>query len=112
MSREFGGNGGYGGFFHDKIRNAKEDLEGEASFELHKEFIPLLESLYEIAYAISSVEAGDSCIDRTISTTLQELPKMKKWVAKMEESLRPYQDVAEAAVRDYIESEKSVNKDE
>ena len=110
MSREFGE--GPGGFFHDKIRNALEDLRHEADFELHKEFVPLLESLYEIAYAISSAEAYDSGIDRTISTTLQELPKMKKFIAEMEKSLRPYQDVADQAVRDYIESEKSVNKND
>ena len=57
MSREFGEY--VGGYFHDKIRSAKEDLE-LAHFELHRKLVPILESIYDIAYAVSSVEAGDS----------------------------------------------------
>ena len=104
MSREFGENGN--GFFHDKIRNALEDLEHEAVTGFHKEFIPLFESLYEIAYAISSVEAGDSLLNRSISTTMEELPKIKKFIADMEETLHPYKKVAEDAVREYIASQE------
>jgi len=109
MSREFGEY--MGGYFHDKIRNALYDLENESFHGLHKEFIPLFKSLYEVAYAISSVEAGDSNIERTISTTLLELPRMKKCLADVEESLKPYKQVAEDAVRKHIAEEVKKKKE-
>ena len=102
MSREFGE--GPGGFFHDKIRNARDDIKHEADWNLHKKFAPLFDELYELAYAISSVEAGDSCLDRTILELMDRLPKIKKWTEDMEEEIEPYRRVAESAVR------KAVNK--
>ena len=97
MSREFGQyNNGY---FHDNIRRAVEDLKDEAREGFHKEFIPLLEELYEIAYVISSVEAGDSGLYRSINETIERLPAMKKNLAKLEEYLEPYSEVAREAVR-------------
>ena len=98
MSREFGEYGG-GGYFHDKLRSCLEDLKEQAGQDFHKEFIPLFEELYEIAYAISSVEACDSCIDRTIFQSMESVPKMKKCLDKIEDKLRPYRRVAEEAVR-------------
>ncbi|NJO49785.1 MAG: hypothetical protein HC840_10440 [Leptolyngbyaceae cyanobacterium RM2_2_4] len=105
MSREFGEYGG-GGYFHDKVRGCLEDLQSEAREKFHKEFIPLFESLYEIAYAISSVEACDSCLDRSITTTMEELPKIKKTIAQLEDTIRPYKNVADNAVREYIRSKE------
>lgn len=103
MSREFGEESGYM-FFHGKIQSAKEDLE-DASFDFHKKFIPLFEDLYEIAYAISSVEAGDSGEARSIIKTIQKIDSLRKNISNIEDSLRPYQDVMEQAVRDF-KSEK------
>ena len=110
MSREFGEYNG-GGYFHDKIRSALEDLRTEADTSFHKEFIPLFESLYEIAYAISSVEAGDSLLYRSINTTLEELPRMKKQLSDLEDHLAPYQEVAREAVRNYIHEQEKKNED-
>ena len=55
MSREFGNQ--IGGFFHDKIRNALYDLRQESRVTFHIKYIPIFESLSEIAWAIPSVEA-------------------------------------------------------
>lgn len=97
MSREFGQyNNGY---FHDNIRRAIEDLKEESREEFHKEFIPLFEELYEIAWAISSVEAGDSGLYRSINETIERLPAVKKSLAKLEDYLEPYSEVAREAVR-------------
>tara|TARA_R100000951_G_scaffold101420_1_gene92927 strand:+ start:20613 stop:20936 length:324 start_codon:yes stop_codon:yes gene_type:complete len=104
MSREFGNY--IGGYFHDKVRNALEDLEQEAGTGFHKEFIPLFESLYEIAYAISSVEACDSSLDRSIRTTIEQLPKLKQTLKDLEDSVYPYQQVARNAVREYIREQE------
>lgn len=73
MSREFGEY--VGGYFHDKIESATQDLE-DAHYSLHKKLIPVLESLYEIAYAISSVEAGDSGEERSIEAFKKHIPYM------------------------------------
>lgn len=99
MSREFGEYGG-GGYFHDKLRNALEDLQHEAREDFHKKFIPLFEQLYELAYAIASVEAGDSCIDRSIFQTMESMPHMRKWMEEMNKELEVYRRVAQEAVRD------------
>jgi hypothetical protein len=58
MSREFGEY--IGGYFHDKINHALDDLKDSSHVELHKKLIPFFESLYKVAYQISNVEAGDS----------------------------------------------------
>lgn len=100
MSREFGDH--TGGYFHDKVRGCVDDLKEEATEEFHKEFIPLFESLYEIAYAIASVEACDSSLPRTINTTIEELPRLKRAIAQIEQKVEPYKRVAEYAVEDYI----------
>ena len=104
MSREFGNY--YGGYFHDKIQNALTDLEQEAGTGFHKEFIPLFESLYEIAYAISSVEACDSSLSRSIITTIDELPKMMKTLKNLEKSVEVYQQVSRNAIRQYINEQE------
>ena len=104
MSREFGEN--RGSFFHGKLYACMEDLRGEAREDFHKKFIPLFEELYEIAWAISSVEAGDSCIDRSIMETMQRIPRMKQFIKNMEDYLTPYQRVAEEAVRKAVESKE------
>ena len=99
MSREFG-NGQY--FFHEKIRGAKEDLIEESRNNFHAQFIPLLDELYELAYAISSVEAGDSCEDRSIFKAMESVPKMIEILKNIDEKeLSKYRRVAEEAVREY-----------
>lgn len=100
MSREFGDNGYHEhGFFHHRVQQLVNTLENEAREDFHKEFIPLFQELYEIAFAISSVEAGDSGLYRSIIETINRLPRLKQVLAKLEDEVRPYQDVAEEAVR-------------
>lgn len=100
MSREFGENPG--GFFHTKIDNAKHDLIEESNNAFHLKFVPLLSELYELAYAISSVEAGDSCDDRSVFQAMESVPKMIKILKEIDETeLSKYRRVAEEAVRHY-----------
>lgn len=73
MSREFGEC--ICGYFHNKIESAAHDLE-DAHYSLHKKLIPVLDSLYKIAYAISSVEAGDSGEERSIEAFKEHIPFM------------------------------------
>lgn len=97
MSREFGEYGS-SGYFHEKIRSALRDLQNEANYEFHKKFIPLFQELHKIAYAISSVEAGDSGLYRSVMETIDKLPKMKKALEELEIYIEPYSDVAREAV--------------
>ena len=97
MSREFGEHGS--GFFHEKLYSCLEDLKFEAKEDFHQKFIPLYRELYEIAYAISSVEAGDSCIDRSIFETMNRLPAIKDIVKDLEDTVYPYRRIAEEAVK-------------
>lgn len=103
MSREFGDH--CGGYFHDKIYSCLEDLKHEAGEDFHKKFVPLFQELYEVAYAIASVEAGDSCIDRSIFQSMESIPKMKKVLEDIENELRPYRRVAETAVRKALDEQ-------
>jgi len=100
MSREFGDNNYHNyGFFHDKIRQALDTLKDESRVTHHQQLIPVLEELYEIAYAISSVEACDSGAYRSINEMIHRLPKMRQEISKIEEVLDVYRQVAEDAVR-------------
>jgi hypothetical protein len=100
MSREFGEN--QGTFFHEKLRACMEDLQWESNDEFHKKFIPLFEILYQIGWDISSVEAGDSCKDRSIISVIDNLSHIKKWVEMMEGELEPYKRVMEEAILRHI----------
>lgn len=98
MSREFGD---YTGsmFFHEHVYAAIQDLK-TADFSLHKEFLPLLENLYDVAYAISSVEAGDSGEYRSIMETISKLDAMYKNLDQIKDAVDPYKQVMEEALRD------------
>lgn len=104
MSREFGEYGQ--GFFHEKLFNCLEDLKFEAREDFHRKFIPLFRELYEIAYAISSVEACDSSIDRTVFETINRLPKIKETIKDLENTVEPYKRVAEEAVRQAVKKDR------
>ena len=105
MSREFGEYNG-GGYFHHKIGGALNDLIDDAQYDLHKQFIPFFRELYEIAYAISSVEASDSSLSRTITEMINRLPKLKEEITILERSIQPYKDVAEDAIRKMTDAAK------
>jgi len=84
MSREFGEfNCGY---FHHKIDNATDDLR-YANFELHKKLVPFFESLYKVAYQISSVEAADSGEQASIDALKEEIPVMIAELQKIQREI-------------------------
>lgn len=74
MSREFGEY--VGGYFHDKINSAMDDLKNHSHIELHKKLVPFFESLYKVAYQISNVEAGDSGEYASIDALKEQIPVM------------------------------------
>lgn len=84
MSREFGEcNGGY---FHHKIDHATDDLR-YANFELHKKLIPFFESLYKVAYQISSVEAADSGEQASVDALREQIPVMVEELQKIQRQI-------------------------
>lgn len=99
MSREFGENGS--GFFHWKIYNALQDLK-DADYDFHKRFVPIFERLYDLSYVISSVEACDSGLDRSITSSMDLIPLMIKDLEAINEDLQVYRDVASKAVQDAL----------
>jgi hypothetical protein len=75
MSREFGSNRAE--FFHDKIRACISDIEEEALCGQTISLKPLFEDLYILAYAISSLEAGDWGEEDANKTIKEQLKKIK-----------------------------------
>jgi hypothetical protein len=102
MSYEFGNY--VGGYFHNKIYSAKEDLEQEAKFELHKRLIPFFGMLHEVSFAISAVEAGDSGEDRSVFAMLDNLPLMISELEKLDAELEIFRRVAREAVQRQLET--------
>ena len=82
MSREFGEC--IGGYFHDKIDYALNDLKDSSHIELHKKLIPFFESLYKVAYQISSVEAADSGEQVSIEALIEQIPVMIEELQKIQ----------------------------
>ena len=84
MSREFGEfNCGY---FHHKIDHATDDLR-HANYDLHKKIIPFFESLYKVAYQISSVEAADSGEQASIDALREQIPVMIAELKKIQRQI-------------------------
>ena len=85
MSREFGEY--IGGYFHDKINHAMDDLKECSHVELHKKLIPFFESLYKVAYQISNVEAGDSREDASREALKKQIPVMVAQLEKLQKEI-------------------------
>ena len=85
MSREFGEC--IGGYFHDKIDYALNDLKDSSHIELHKKLIPFFESLYKVAYQISSVEAADSGEQASIEALIEQIPVMISELQKIQKQI-------------------------
>ena len=85
MSREFGEY--IGGYFHDKINHAMDDLKDNSHVELHKKLIPFFESLYKVAYQISNVEAGDSREDTSREALKKQIPVMIAQLEKLQKEI-------------------------
>lgn len=103
MSREFGSF--HGGYFHQKIYEAAEDLRNEAREEFHKEFIDVLGDFYNIAYAISSVEACDASSERSVSEAIIWVPRMIERLKTIDNKLEVYRRLQNEAVKKYMEQE-------
>jgi len=104
MSREFGEY--QHGYFHDKIRSAAEDCRTESDNKLTHLYGELLEELYKIAYQISNFEACDSGFYAPVQETMQRMPALKAKLREIEEFVATYKDVADNAVRDYINEQE------
>lgn len=104
MSREFGSY--HGGYFHDKIRNAAEDCREEGRDPLTKLWGSFLEEFAEVAYAISTSEAGDSGTYYPIMETIKRMQELKRRLEVVEYFVQPYQRCMEEAVRDAVLSGK------
>ena len=85
MSREFGEY--IGGYFHDKINYAMEDLKDSSHVELHKKLIPFFESLYKVSYQISNVEAGDSGEYASVAALKEQIPVMISELEKLQKEI-------------------------
>jgi hypothetical protein len=96
------------GFMHHKIQYAAEDCD-QGQYELTHKLAHILKSLENIAYSVSSIEAGDDAEGSAILDTIKELPKVKAAVDDLENYLRVFGSVAQYAIREYLE--KNSQKD-
>lgn len=86
MSREFGNTTDI--YFHDKIKYAAEDCADDINHSITKMWGKFLEIFYEVAYDVSTYEAGDALIQHTIQDQLDSIEKMRKQLDKIETGLR------------------------
>lgn len=83
MSGEFGDCGG-GGYFHDKVRNAHEDLTSAGTDPLIHAYAELFEPLVDAARAISWWQAGDSSKSHAYQVTSETLSSLRSGVHRLE----------------------------
>lgn len=96
MSREFGSY--ENGYFHDQLyRGASDCLNGRE--EITRKWGAVLMAMEQIAVAISSAEACDSCVDYPILQSMADLPNVCNALKDVEDYLKPFKRVAEEAVR-------------
>lgn len=100
MSGEFGEDGC--GFFHDKVRRAAEDCEGNPH-ELTRLYGDLLRTMEPVARGISWYQACDSGPDRPLIDLIEALPEMERAFKALRDHAEPYRSVAEDAVRKAVE---------
>ncbi len=104
MSREFGSDAS--GYFHQQMQNAADDcLDGRD--KLTKLWGAFFKEFYDVAYAISTSEAGDSGPDFPILETIKKLPALKDKFNQIENYCSVFDDVAQKAIRDYLEQHKT-----
>lgn len=103
MSREFGSYNG--GFFHEQIEQAADDcLAGiDKTTQLWGAF---LKEFYDVAYAISTSEAGDSGEYFPIMKTIEKMPILTKKLNDVFAHVEIYNQVAREAVRKAVEEKK------
>ncbi len=97
MSREFGDEL-MSGFMHQKIEYAAEDCK-HGRYELTHKLGDVLKSLSDIAYSVSSAEAGDAIEGDAIINAIKELKSLKASVQRLEDYLKPYDDVMKSTIR-------------
>lgn len=97
MSREFGAYDG--GYFHDRMRNAADDLAGGHD-GISKAWARFFDEFQHVAYSIATSEAGDSAEYDPILETIRRLPSLQAALDGVKNYVQPFKDVAEQAVRD------------
>lgn len=95
MSREFGSY--CSGYLHTQIAQAADDCR-QGSNEITKLYAPVFDRLYKIIYSICNLEACDSGAYDPIMKSIEELPKLREELDKIDEYLQPYKDVMREAV--------------
>lgn len=103
MSREFGSCPG--GYLHEQISVAGEDLCGgrDPLTRLWGEFF---REFSDIAYAICSSEASDSCPDDPIIENIRRMSALRECLKDIEDFLDPYKRVANEAIRQQCEAKR------
>lgn len=100
MSGEFGSY--TSGYFHTQMDVASGDV-ASGRLESTRVWADFLANFAKVAKAISWAEEYDSSEATSIRTMIEKMPALKADLEKIEGFLRPYQEVADAAVRKHIE---------
>jgi hypothetical protein len=99
MSGEFGGY--RGGYFHNQIEYAAEDL-ADGRDDLTHEWAKFFEAFYPIAKAISWSEACDSGPAYPITETINRIGALKVILNDIEARVKVYKEVADDAIRNHV----------
>ncbi len=103
MSREFGSY--ESGYFHYQMELAADDCLGGGD-ELTRLWGAFFKEFKEIAYAISSSEAGDSSPAYPIFENIKRMDALEKNLSAIKSYLDVYRRVADDAVEGYVRAQK------
>lgn len=99
MSREFGSE--CGGFFHNKLQGALEDASGGTSNGA-KLMAAILAPLANIAYDVSSEEAGDASESGVIDSVHENLEAIERAVSGLQHFIAPARELAAKVLADTL----------
>lgn len=100
MSREFGSY--TSGYFDTQIETAAYDCLG-GHYEHTRLWGEFLKEFSEVAYGIASAEAYDWSEGGAVIRSIRHFPAIRQALKDIEEYLKPFQDVADEAVRKAID---------
>lgn len=101
MSGEFGSY--RSGHFWEQMQIAAEDLEGGHD-PLTKKWGVFFRAFERIAHDIAWSEAYDTGPEHAIMETIKRLPDLKQALAEIEQFVKPYQAIAEMAVKEALKT--------
>ena len=103
MSGEFGEF--QGGYLHAQILQHAEDCLA-CDNKLTKLWGEFFKALHPMMHDLCWFEAGDSHFASSVAGCIKDLPELQRCLNDIKNFTKPYEEVAQNAVREYVEKKK------